>query len=75
MAFTQYGANMARAFTAVEFAVAAANCGAPIATCETARRTPETCRIKSEISDLILARELGAERGREPCFLPDGPWS
>lgn len=32
MAFTQYAANMARAFMAVELAMASVNCGAPIAT-------------------------------------------
>ena len=32
MAFTQYSANMARAFMAVELAMASVNCGAPIAT-------------------------------------------
>src|SRR4029453_13335925 len=30
MAFTQYAANMARAFMAVELAMASVNCGAPI---------------------------------------------
>ena len=32
MAFTQYAANMARAFMVVELAMASVNCGAPIAT-------------------------------------------
>ena len=32
MAFTQYAANMARAFMAVELVMASVNCGAPIAT-------------------------------------------
>ena len=32
MAFTQYTANMARAFMAVELAMASVNCGAPIST-------------------------------------------
>jgi hypothetical protein len=32
MAFTQYAANMARAFMAVELAMASVNCGAPIVT-------------------------------------------
>ena len=32
MAFTQYSANMARVFMAVELAMASVNCGAPIAT-------------------------------------------
>ena len=32
MASTQYAANMARAFMAVELAMASVNCGAPIAT-------------------------------------------
>jgi hypothetical protein len=32
MIFTQYAANMARAFMAVEVAMASVNCGAPVAT-------------------------------------------
>jgi hypothetical protein len=32
MPLTQYAANMARAFMAVELAMASVNCGAPIAT-------------------------------------------
>ena len=32
MTFTQYAANMARAFMAVEVAMASVNCGAPVAT-------------------------------------------
>jgi hypothetical protein len=32
MTFTQYAANMARAFMAVEVAMTSVNCGAPVAT-------------------------------------------
>jgi len=32
MTFTQYAANMARAFMAVEVAMASVNCGAPVVT-------------------------------------------
>ena len=32
MVFPQYAANMARAFMAVELAMASVNCGAPVAT-------------------------------------------
>jgi hypothetical protein len=38
MAYTQYAANIARAFMAVELAMAAVNCGAPIATRAQAER-------------------------------------
>ena len=38
MTFTQYAANMARAFMAVEVAMASVNCGAPIVTRAQAER-------------------------------------
>ena len=66
MAFTQYTANMARAFMAVELAMASVNCGAPIATRAQAEKLLDEYFALVESDHVAQSQAIRLAR---PCYM------